>query len=202
MRYILLVQQLFFGSNCCYRGKNTITYRLLSGVYKNKYLVALLIFLVILLAPQLSISAYAPIDQSLSLNTIISRSDTENYYLQAINSLRAQYNHQPLLIDNRLSQSAHTKGVNMVKEKYWGHFAPNGQSFADFIWAKSPKAEFVGENLAKCFNDRQSAFEALRASLTHLSVMVGEFTNFGVAEVYDTNRNCTYTVMHFAYYLR
>ena len=63
-----------------------------------------------------------------------------------------------------------------------------------------PRADRVGENLARCFDSRQEAFDALVASPTHYAIMTGQFTNFGVSEVEDSASGCTYTTMHFAQY--
>jgi uncharacterized protein YkwD len=179
-----------------------LTNRFVNVVTKYRLMLSLSLFVAILISPQLSLLAQAPrTNTSQALYSIKpSRTETENFYLDVINELRVSKNLEPLIIDNKLSLSANQKGLDMSNEKYWGHYAPSGKSFADFIWQSSPKANTVGENLAKCYVSRQDAFEALKASPTHYAIMVGSFTNFGVSEVMDYNSGCINTVMHFSQY--
>ena len=130
-------------------------------IYSYKYIISVIVFLSVLLSPQLSSLAQAP-----SSNTVkavnssigITHNETETYYLNAVNQLRSQKGLKPLIIDSRLSNSANIKAIDMENNKYWGHYAPAGNSFADFIWAGSPQAESVGENLAKCYTSKKEAF--------------------------------------------
>jgi uncharacterized protein YkwD len=131
---------------------------------------------------------------------IVVRSDSESFYLAKINQLRTDKGLASLVIDSRLSLSASQKTNDMISQHYWDHYAPNGTAFSDYIWRDSPKASRVGENLAKCFDTEQAAFDALVASPTHYAIMVGMFTNFGVYEASDPASGCIYTTMHFSYY--
>lgn len=125
----------------------------------------------------------------------------ESYYLQAVNNLRASKSLAALKLDNRLSTSAAKKTNDMIAQNYWGHYAPNsGPSFSDYIWAQSPNATKVGENLARCYPTRDAAFDALVKSPTHYAIMVGEFTNFGISEATNPSNNCVYATMHFSLY--
>ena len=164
-----------------------------------------LLFVFILFGPLGSSFAFAPSvladNKNNSEKDIILRSEAETYYIFAVNKLRTENNLAPLVIDSRLSKSAKEKGDDMVANSYWGHYAPNqGLSFSDFIWQNLPYAETVGENLAKCFKTKKEAFNALKASPTHLANMLGRYDNLGIAEVYNPNDGCTHTIMHFAYY--
>jgi uncharacterized protein YkwD len=173
--------------------------------WKAKYIFALLVFGALVFSPLGASLANAPAvsaqDQTQASQAIITRSTAEEYYLRAVNELRSSYNLRPLLIDSNLTKSAISKGQDMVDYAYWGHYPTNRPSFSDFIWADSPKATRVGENLAKCYTVRQDAFNALKNSPTHLANMLGDYTNFGVAEIYNPFNNCTYTAMHFALFL-
>jgi uncharacterized protein YkwD len=168
----------------------------------QKFTLAALLFVAMVLSPQLTMLAYSPVASAsgTTVNTVITRSDAEQYYLKSVNNLRASRGLPALLIDARLTSSATQKGNDMVLQNYWGHYAPNGTSFSDYIWHMSPKADRVGENLARCYDTRRAAFEALVASPTHYAIMIGEYTNFGVSEVQDPQSGCTYTTMHFADY--
>lgn len=174
-------------------------------MHKSRYSVAILLVIATVMSPPLTLLAKSPVaSASLSQNdtTIVSRSEAESYYINALNTLRAERGLAPMVIDTRLSESAHNKGIAMVQERYWDHYSPSGKAFSDYIWQLSPRAQHIGENLARCYESRPEAFNALIASPTHYAIMVGAFTNFGVAEVYDTASGCTYTTMHFASYNR
>lgn len=163
-----------------------------------KWSLALLLFWAVILLP--TPSRMLAGTTSASAPGIVVRSDTETFYLAKVNQLRAEKGLAPLLIDSRLSLSASQKTNDMITQHYWNHYAPDGTAFSDYIWRDSPKAERVGENLAKCFTTQQAAFEALVASPTHYAIMVGQFTNFGVFEETDPTSGCVYTTMHFSYY--
>ena len=172
-------------------------------IRKSRYVFAGLLTIVVFLSPPLTSLVQSPVANAIQTTNptgIITRSDAEIYYVNAVNSLRTSHGLAPLIIDARLTTSATQKGNDMVLQKYWAHFAPNGTSFSDYIWGASPRADRVGENLARCFDSRQEAFDALVASPTHYAIMTGQFTNFGVSEVEDSASGCTYTTMHFAQY--
>ena len=120
------------------------------------------------------------------------------FYIQQINQLRSSLGKKPLEYSAVLEQSASLKARDMVSNNYWGHYGPNGESFSDFIWRQSPDSQKVGENLARCFVTRDSAFKALVASPTHYDIMVGDFTNVGVSELNNVTDGCVYAVFHFA----
>jgi uncharacterized protein YkwD len=123
------------------------------------------------------------------------------YFLQSVNNLRLQNNLAPLKSDKRLIVSAKQKTDDMIANKYWAHYSPtSGPSFSDFIWNLSPDAKRVGENLARCYDDRKSAFDALVKSPTHYAIMVGDFTNFGVFQELEPVSGCNYVTMHFSLY--
>ncbi|MBP9813378.1 CAP domain-containing protein [Candidatus Saccharibacteria bacterium] len=120
------------------------------------------------------------------------------YYIDQINQLRASLSEKPLYYKAELETSASFKARDMLQDKYWGHYSPSGDSFADFIWQQTPTSQRVGENLARCFATRDSAYEALVKSPTHYQIMIGDFTSMGVSELVNSNDGCTYTVLHFA----
>lgn len=157
------------------------------------------IFLILFIFSGVSIHAVSP---SINGQAYASPSQLANpadiYFIDQINQLRATVNEKPLTYRAELETSASLKARDMLQDKYWGHYSPNGESFADFIWKQTPASQRVGENLARCFVTRGAAFEALVNSPTHYQVMTGDFTSVGVSELKNTNDNCTYTVFHFA----
>ena len=129
----------------------------------------------------------------------ITVNESTKAYLALINDLRAD-NGKPLLGPlEELQESATNKATHMAVYHYWGHTDPTGYSFKDFIWNSLPSAEYMGENLAECFVNREAAFAALVASPTHLQVMLDDFDFIGVGEAYDSQLGCTVTAFHFAH---
>lgn len=142
------------------------------------------------LSPSINSQVYA------SQNGLINSADI--YYIDQINKLRAEDKKQPLVYKAALETSASLKVRDMLRQGYWSHYSPSGESFADFIWRQNPASERVGENLARCFVTWDSAFSALVNSPTHYQIMVGDFTAVGVSELANPSDGCTYTVFHFA----
>jgi uncharacterized protein YkwD len=125
--------------------------------------------------------------------------NAQTFYVLKVTELRSQKGLKPVRLLVELNDSSTEKANSMVANHYWGHFAPaGGPSFSDIIWKHVPPAQTVGENLARCFTDRDSAFSALVASPTHYAIMMGDFNYIGVSEAYDPSIGCTITAMHFA----
>lgn len=171
---------------------------LLHFVERMRLAVALL--LVVLVFSSVSLQAASPSAKNsvakANNNQLVNPADI--FYINKINNLRSKAGKPPLAYNAVLEQSAYLKARDMVSNNYWGHYSPSGESFSDFIWRQSPDSQRVGENLARCFVTRQSAFEALVASPTHYAIMVGDFSTIGVSELANTNDGCTYTILHFA----
>ena len=113
------------------------------------------------------------------------------------NELRSTKELPPLTPNRSLEVSAEAKLQEMANQKYWGHYTADGQSFSRFILEQVPDSQLVGENLARCYANYDTAFEALRQSPLHYLVMMGDFTDIGVSSAIDSN-GCESIVMHVA----
>lgn len=143
-------------------------------------------------------SVSAPAASSKSSPAVVT-TNAETFYVLKVNELRAEKGLKPVRLLVELNDSSTEKANDMVAHHYWGHYAPDGGlSFSDIIWKHVPPAQIVGENLARCFPDRDSAFAALVASPAHYAIMTGDFNYMGVSESYDPTMTCTITAMHFA----
>ncbi len=120
------------------------------------------------------------------------------FYVLNVNELRVKNGLKPVRLLVELNESSADKANHMAATHYWGHYDPDGLAFSDYIWKQVPQAQFVGENLARCFETRDAAFASLVASPTHYQVMVGDFNYIGVSEAYDQTIGCTIMAMHFA----
>ena len=151
-----------------------------------------LIFIIILLGSITSVSSQAASPSISSINSKVQD------HLSLINELRTQSNLEPLLYNDNLAKSATNKALDMQSANYWGHQSPLGISFSDFIWRELPNSERVGENLARCFESSDLTFTALKNSQSHYDVMVGDFTDFGMVEIFNNSDGCIYSVFHFS----
>lgn len=118
-------------------------------------------------------------------------------FLTKTNQLRATAGKQPLQPNSSLEASARAKLADMQTNHYWGHRSPSNISFSAYIWQEDENAQLVGENLARCYDTYDEAFKALVNSPTHYSVLVGDFTDIGVASQW-TDYGCESIVMHVA----
>lgn len=89
-----------------------------------------------------------------------------------------------LTINEKLSEAANLKAVDMFASNYWAHFSPEGKSPWDFIIKSDYQYSFAGENLAKDFSDSQGVVDAWIESPTHkANIIKTEYTDIGFAVV-------------------
>jgi uncharacterized protein YkwD len=156
-----------------------IRYILLAGV-----LLASIFFAIFVTEPEaIGQNAYTP------------KSSVMKQMIQSTNKLRLQNGLQPLVASESLENSAYLKLDDMKNNNYWGHYAPDGTSFSSFIWDEDSSARLVGENLARCFDSYDAAFDGLVQSPKHYGVLTGDFVYIGVASEYTAN-GCESIVMH------
>ena len=126
-----------------------------------------------------------------------SKSDVMQTLTQKTNELRATKNLPALMQSQKLELSANDKLRNMQEQRYWGHYAPDGSSFSQYIWQYDNDAQLVGENLARCYVNYDAAFAALVNSPTHYQVLMGDFTHIGISSQLLQD-GCESIVMHFS----
>lgn len=98
------------------------------------------------------------------------------------NQKRAENGAAPLSLDNRLSQAAAGKAMDMFFENYWAHNSPSGKTPWVFIRNAGYSYVFAGENLAKGFSNSQDVINAWMASPDHRKNMLsGNYKNVGFA---------------------
>lgn len=124
----------------------------------------------------------------------------EDFLLQ-INAARLASGVAPLTLSDQLTAAAHAKALDMVVNKYWAHFGPEGQTPWQFITAAGYNYHYAGENLARGFVTSQGIMRALLASPTHrANILDPSYTNVGIAcvPVIDANGNTVlYTIQEF-----
>jgi len=158
------------------------------------------IFLFLAFIFSFSLPIQGEVANAASVVPVVVRPAVDSYFLTSVNSIRASQHLKPLMIDDRLDESAHNKNIDMINNNYWDHVAPSELRFSDFIWSKSPKAARVGENLARCFKSEPEAMQAFINSPTHYANIIGDYSAVGVSETIDPTTQCSYITMHFASY--
>lgn len=109
---------------------------------------------------------------------------TSSSLLQYTNDYRVRSNETALSIDAKLTAAAQAKADDMVKNNYWSHTSPSGQSPWSFITASTYEYQQAGENLAYGFADASDTITGWMNSPTHRdNILNTNFTNvgFGVA---------------------
>lgn len=87
-----------------------------------------------------------------------------------------------LTYNSFLAQGAGAKAADMFANDYWAHNSPSGRTPWSFITEAGYKYIFAGENLARDFNDPQSAVGAWMGSPSHRSnILDKNFREIGVA---------------------
>lgn len=165
------------------------------GLAHVKHLIALMALITVVITVVLVGVINATQTAVDSQNAYKSDKTVMNQMTVLTNELRAKKNLLPLAEDANLEESAKAKLDHMDENNYWGHYAPDGGKFSDFIWKEKPSADVVGENLAKCFATPKDAFEGFVNSPTHYEILVGDFTNIGIANK-TINDNCESIVLH------
>ncbi|MFY9484281.1 MAG: CAP domain-containing protein [Patescibacteria group bacterium] len=98
------------------------------------------------------------------------------------NEVRAEHGLAPLTYSRSLEQAASVKTQDMVKQGYFDHVGPNGQT----PWAIMEQAgyhyEFGGENLAVGFSSSQDMVQAWLNSPSHRqNLLEPNFEDIGIA---------------------
>lgn len=133
-----------------------------------------------------------------SSTAIVVRSDAqqETELLDGINAKRAENGKAPLVINDKLNQSAQLKADDMIAKDYWSHDAPDGAKPWAFFARAGYEYQKAGENLAKCYDDEQATVEAWYASPTHKANILGDYTDTGFGWEVRSN-GCIVVVNHF-----
>jgi uncharacterized protein YkwD len=112
---------------------------------------------------------------------------SEQQIIEVTNSVREALDLHPLLNDEKLSQAAQAKAEDMVKYKYFGHFAPTGEMFSAFIDRSGYMYRQAGENVAMQHTTIDSLMNAWLLSPSHKANIVNaNYNDIGVGVAYGT----------------
>lgn len=125
-------------------------------------------------------------------------SAAERPLIDYVNEVRSERKLTALREDPGLDQSAKAKAEDMAARNYWEHTTPDGDPFYFAIQKIRPGLISYGENLAECYNSNAARIDAWKKSEGHLANMIRpDFTLYGTATVWDSDKNCMITVNHF-----
>lgn len=113
---------------------------------------------------------------------------TPQEIIEKVNNARASYALAPLRENHLLTLAAYAKARDMETAGYFGHYAPHGAAFYDWIEDEGYHFTYAGENLAKDFTDTDTLMKAWMASPSHrANILDRDFCEIGIATMVDQN---------------
>lgn len=102
--------------------------------------------------------------------------------LDLINARREIVDASPLVLSDKLNESAQMKADHMIKHGYWAHVAPDGEIEPwDFFNLVNYDYRYAGENLVQSRCDEKDAVEAWMRSEDHRDNMLSpKFKELGI----------------------
>ncbi|HEY4964410.1 MAG TPA: CAP domain-containing protein [Candidatus Saccharimonadales bacterium] len=105
-------------------------------------------------------------------------------FLSTTNANRSENNEPGLSLNSALESAAQAKANDMVKNNYWSHNTPSGQTPYSFISAAGYNYQLAGENLAYGFSNAKSVVIGWMNSPEHRANILNknyQDVGFGVA---------------------
>lgn len=107
--------------------------------------------------------------------------------LDNTNKYREEKGLGELVIDEKLSNAAYKKALDMFEHNYWAHVSPSGTEPWDFILAEDYDYVYAGENLAKNFSNSKDVVKAWMESPSHRDNLLNRnYKEIGFAVVNGT----------------
>lgn len=114
--------------------------------------------------------------------TVLGANIASNVLIDLANENRTENKIAPLRKNNQLSRAAEMKAEDMIKNKYFAHFAPDGTTPWYFISQAGYNFIYAGENLAIDFTDSKDIDNAWMNSPTHrANLLNANFKDIGIA---------------------
>jgi len=162
-------------------------------ILRNKMLLAFAVFVLCLKLLVLSFFFYFP-------NSAYFSVITGNRLVELMNQSRVENGLSPLVVNDKLNESAYLKAQDILEKNYFAHTSPQGIS--PWYWLKQANYSYhyAGENLAIDFTDAESLYKAWLDSPSHrANILNPEYKEVGIiALTGDFNgRKTTIAVQHF-----
>lgn len=122
---------------------------------------------------------------------------TKEELLALVNEERAKAGVAPLVVDERLNQSAQRKADDMTKYNYFNHISPNdGKNGYEYVYDTGIYCKYAGENLTQNYSYYEWDSRAVRSwmnSKSHRDAMLDSrytLTGFGKSGVNVVEHFC------------
>ncbi|MCL4437454.1 CAP domain-containing protein [Patescibacteria group bacterium] len=149
-----------------------------SKILHHKVIIVLILFL--FLGQFLTTSLKQNFSQILGVSTNI----TTQELLLITNQRRQELGLKPLELNEKLSEAASLKAVDMFSKNYWAHNAPDGTTPWVFIKKESYDYLYAGENLARGFSTSDEVVDGWMGSAKHRENMLSKnYQDVGFAVV-------------------
>ncbi|MCL5438415.1 MAG: CAP domain-containing protein [Patescibacteria group bacterium] len=149
-----------------------------SKILHHNVIVLLILFL--FLGQFLMTSLKQDFSQILGVSTNI----TTQELLLMTNQKRQQLGLNPLILNEKLSEAASLKAVDMFAKNYWAHNAPDGTTPWVFIKKENYDYLYAGENLARGFTTSNDVVDGWMGSAKHReNVLSKNYQDIGFAVV-------------------
>ncbi len=150
----------------------------------SKVIYAVIFFLL------LSTITFATLSSSRNLNKRIIAAVIPPTLDLLINEERLQHELSKLKKNDLLAEAARLKAEDMVKNNYFDHTSPSGQSPWYWLDMVKYKYDYAGENIAVDFDSSQQLKEAWMKSSTHRSnILKSSYTEIGTGVATGTYNN-------------
>lgn len=114
--------------------------------------------------------------------TVLGANIATNVLVDLANQSRVQNHVQPLTRNKKLDYAASLKADDMIKNKYFAHFSPDGTTPWYFITQAGYNFLYAGENLAINFTDSNDVENAWMNSPTHRDNLLNiNYKDLGIA---------------------
>lgn len=130
-------------------------------------------------------------------DTLPAKPITNTAIVEGANTARVAAGLTKLVTDQRLALAAQTKAEDMVKNGYFSHTAPNGETALDLIRKTDYPVHYAAENLAVHFVKADDVQQGWMDSPTHrLNIMDPRYQDIGVgvANGYFEHQETTFVV--------
>ncbi len=116
-----------------------------------------------------------------------------NEILRLVNEERSKVGVKPLVMDNRLNQSAQKKAEQMFSENLYSHVDSNGIRGASYIGEYMKACTYGSENISALNRTSEEAVDAWMESPSHRKAILDtryEYMGFGNKDTYAVQHFC------------
>lgn len=142
------------------------------------------LFLVLIITGVLFVPTVSSVAHA-QTGTVAKAPYTHTQIVQATNKARLAKDLDKLKVNPKLNFAAQLKANDMVNQNYFGHIAPTGTHYWNFITLAGYPFKSAGENLAFQYTSANAIMKAWLKSAGHRANILGEqYTDVGIGMAY------------------